>query len=180
MEITGERELGVPIDVVWRGLLDPEILKACIPGGEEVKTTGEGAYVIKMTTAIGPLKAKMSGKLNIVDAQPPTHCTLIFEGSGGAIGFAKGSSSVTLCEKGSGTTLKYSANTQISGKLAQLGSRMIDGVAKKLAAEFFDRFEAALNPKEPASAIEEQAGGTSDGWIKRKLAGLTSSKVDSL
>ncbi|VWX57764.1 Carbon monoxide dehydrogenase [Burkholderiales bacterium 8X] len=179
MEIVGERVLGAPIEVVWRGLFDPEVLKQCIPGGEEVSMTGEGSYAIRMTTAIGPMKARMSGKLNILDSVPPESCTLSFEGNGGAIGFAKGSSTVVLTAEGDATRLNYAAQTQISGKLAQLGSRLIDGVAKKLSTEFFDRFESAVAGPAPVEAAggagPDVESGAAQGWLKRNLARISQS-----
>jgi carbon monoxide dehydrogenase subunit G len=148
MNISGEYTLTAAPETVWAALLDPEVLRTCIPGGEEVVATGERAYSIRMTSAIGPLKARMAGTLSIVDAAPPHSCTLMFEGSGGGIGFAKGSSSVELAaQDGGGTLLSYTADTQINGKLAQLGSRLIGSVAKKLSGEFFDRFEATMKAR---------------------------------
>ena len=94
--------------------------------------------------AIGPLKARFAGSLTIADADPPHRCTLLFEGVGGAAGVAKGAADIVLVDTGNGTRLTYEAEAQISGKLAQVGARLIDGVARKLAAEFFDRFEAAV------------------------------------
>lgn len=144
MKITGERVLAVPIDVVWASLFDPEILRQCIPGCESIVKENDALYKATTAMAIGPLRVRFSGTLAIADAQAPTRCTLVFEGAGGPAGLAKGTAEVSLEAADGGTRLAYSADTQISGKLAQVGSRLIDSVARKLSAEFFDKFEAAV------------------------------------
>ncbi len=144
MKITGERVLAVPIEVVWTSLFDPAILAVCIPGCESVEQEEDDLYKAVTVMSIGPLRARFSGTLAIADAEPPTSCKLIFEGAGGPAGLAKGSAEVQLESVQEGTKLAYIADTQISGKLAQIGARLIDSVAKKLAAEFFDRFEVAV------------------------------------
>lgn len=144
MKLTGERALPVPIEVAWQSLFDPDILQACIPGCESVTKDGEAQYLARVAVAVGPLKARFSGALTIADAQPPQRCTLVFEGSAGAMGMAKGSAQVLLEAVEAGTRLLYTADTQITGKLAQVGARLIDSVAQKLSAQFFDRFEKTL------------------------------------
>ncbi|GAA4322361.1 carbon monoxide dehydrogenase subunit G [Pigmentiphaga soli] len=144
MKITGERVLAVPVQRVWDKLFDPETLKRCIPGCESVEKEGDALYKAVVAMAIGPLRARFAGKLQIHDAEAPVRCRLVFEGSGGAVGFAKGSVDVSLAEAEAGTRLAYEADTQIAGKLAQVGARLIDSVAKKLAGEFFDRFEETV------------------------------------
>jgi carbon monoxide dehydrogenase subunit G len=144
MKITGERTLAVPIDMAWASLFDPAILQQCIPGCESVTQESEALYKAVTVVSIGPLRARFTGSLTIADAQPPRACTLVFEGMGGAVGVARGSAQVSLREAGGGTVLSYEADTQISGKLAQVGSRLIDSVARKLSADFFDKFETAV------------------------------------
>jgi carbon monoxide dehydrogenase subunit G len=144
MKITGERVLPVPADVVWAGLFDPAILQQCIPGCESVVREADDLYKATTVMSIGPLRAKFTGTLAIADAKPPTSCTLVFEGAGGAAGMAKGTAEVTLEPVEGGTKLVYVADAQIAGKLAQVGARLIDSVAKKLAAAFFDKFETAV------------------------------------
>ncbi len=144
MKIIGERVMDVPLDTVWKSLFDPIVLKQCIPGCEAISKESETLYSAVTVMSIGPLKARFSGKLEIVDVVVPTSCTLIFEGSGGAVGLAKGRAEITLDTVDSGTRLCYSADAQIAGKLAQVGARLIDSVAKKLAGEFFDKFETAV------------------------------------
>src|SRR3954469_17674410 len=140
MEMTGEQLIAVPQADVWRALNDPEILKACIPGCESIEKTSENEYRIAMTAAVGPVKAKFSGKLVLSDLQPPNSYSLAFEGSGGAAGFGKGGAHVSLQPDGAGTRLSYTAKASVGGKLAQVGSRLIDGVAKKMADDFFTAF----------------------------------------
>jgi carbon monoxide dehydrogenase subunit G len=144
MKITGERVLAVPIDVVWTSLFDPAILRQCIPGCESIVKEGDALYKATTVMSIGPLRAKFSGSLTIAHAHPPSRCRLVFEGAGGAAGLAKGSAEVSLEEVEGGTRLVYAADTQISGKLAQVGARLIESVAKKLSADFFDKFETAV------------------------------------
>jgi carbon monoxide dehydrogenase subunit G len=144
MKITGERVLDVPLAAVWTSLFDPAILQACIPGCESVTQESDGLYKAVTVMAIGPLKARFTGTLAITNADPPNNCTLIFEGAGGAAGVAKGTAEVSLRPNEGGTTLIYEADAQISGKLAQVGARLIDGVARKLSTEFFDKFDIAV------------------------------------
>jgi carbon monoxide dehydrogenase subunit G len=141
----------VPQQKVWEGLNDPEVLKACIPGCETIEKVSDNEYRVAMTAAVGPVKAKFNGKLLLADLNPPTSYTLSFEGSGGAAGFGKGGAQVALAPEGAGTKLSYKANAQVGGKLAQVGSRLIDGVAKKMADEFFQRFNVQLAGPAPAA-----------------------------
>jgi carbon monoxide dehydrogenase subunit G len=144
MKITGERVLAVPVEVVWASLFDTEILRQCIPGCESITRDSDTLYQATTVMSIGPLRARFAGTLEIADARQPAACTLVFEGSGGAAGLAKGRAEVSLETVEGGTKLVYSADAQIAGKLAQVGARLIDSVAKKLSAEFFDKFETAV------------------------------------
>ncbi|HSD53797.1 MAG TPA: carbon monoxide dehydrogenase subunit G [Burkholderiales bacterium] len=152
MEMTGEQIIPVPQLKVWEGLNDPEVLKACIPGCETIERVSDTEYRVAMTAAIGPVKAKFNGKLLLADLNPPTSYTLSFEGSGGAAGFGKGGARVALVPEGAVTKLSYKATAQVGGKLAQVGSRLIDGVAKKMADEFFQRFNVQLAGPAPVAA----------------------------
>jgi carbon monoxide dehydrogenase subunit G len=151
MEMTGEQLIPVPQQRVWEGLNDPEVLKACIPGCDTIEKISDTEYRVAMTAAVGPVKAKFNGKLLLADLNPPTSYTLSFEGSGGAAGFGKGGAQVALAPEGAGTKLAYKATAQVGGKLAQVGSRLIDGVAKKMADEFFQRFNQQLAGPAPAA-----------------------------
>lgn len=146
MEMTGEQLIPLPQADVWRGLIDPEVLKASIPGCESIERASDNEFKIEVTAAVGPVKAKFKGKLVLSDIRAPDSYSLAFEGSGGAAGFAKGGAQVALSPEGKGTRLRYSAKANIGGKLAQVGSRLIDGVAAKMAEEFFTRFNQTLAP----------------------------------
>jgi len=155
MEMTGEQLIPVPQAEVWRGLNDPEVLKACIAGCESIERVSDNEYRIALVAAVGPVKAKFSGKLLLSELNPPNSYSLSFEGSGGAAGFGKGSAQVSLKPEGNGTRLSYSAKASVGGKLAQVGSRLIDGVAKKMADDFFTAFNEKLAG--PASKQAEAA-----------------------
>jgi carbon monoxide dehydrogenase subunit G len=150
MEITGTQVIAAPRMVVWNALNDPDILKRCLPGCESVERTSPEEFRIIIKAAIGPLRARFNGLLRMTEAQPPTSCVMLFDGQGGAIGFGKGSTSVTLHETAAGTELAYTAQAQVGGKLAQVGSRLIDSVAKKMAGDFFTAFHKQLAPPEQA------------------------------
>jgi hypothetical protein len=154
MEMTGEQLIPVPQQLVWEGLNDPEVLKACIPGCETIERVSDTEYRVAMTAAVGPVKAKFNGKLLLADLDPPNSYKLSFEGSGGAAGFGKGGAQVALTPDGAGTRLSYKASAQVGGKLAQVGSRLIDGVSRKMADEFFQRFNTRLAGPAPALAAE--------------------------
>jgi hypothetical protein len=153
MEMTGEQIIPVSQDTVWAALNNPDVLKACIPGCETIELTGENEYRIAMTAAVGPVKAKFNGKLLLSNINAPTSYSLSFEGSGGAAGFGKGSADVALSSEAGGTKLAYSAKAQVGGKLAQVGSRLIDGVAKKMADDFFVKFKKTVAPVEVAAPV---------------------------
>jgi carbon monoxide dehydrogenase subunit G len=144
MEMTGEQIIPAAQAEVWRGLNDPEILKACITGCESIEKLTGTEYAIVTIAAIGPVKAKFRGKLLLADLDPPNSYSLSFDGQGGAAGFGKGSAKVSLAAEGAGTRLSYAVKAQVGGKLAQIGSRLIDGVAKKLADDFFAAFNRKM------------------------------------
>lgn len=146
MEMSGEQRIPLPQQKVWEALNDPEILKACIPGCESIERVSENEYKVAMTAAIGPVKAKFTGKLVLADMNPPNSYSLAFEGSGGSAGFGKGSAQVSLAPEGGGTLLTYRATASVGGKLAQIGSRLIDGVARKMSDDFFARFNKTVAP----------------------------------
>lgn len=153
MEMTGEQRIPVAQQRVWEALNDPEILRACIAGCESITRVSDVEYKVVMTAAVGPVKAKFNGKLMLGDLNPPDSYSLAFEGSGGAAGFGKGSAQVTLTPDGQGTLLTYKAAATVGGKLAQIGSRLIDGVARKMADDFFMKFNATVAPAaEPTEA----------------------------
>jgi len=164
MEITGEQLIPVPQAEVWRGLNDPEVLKACIAGCEAIERVSDTEYRVVMVASVGPVKAKFNGKLLLSDLKPPNSYSLSFEGSGGAAGFGKGSAQVSLKTEGAGTRLSYSAKASVGGKLAQVGSRLIDGVARKMADDFFTAFNEKL-----AGPAAKAAGTAAHATGKRRI-----------
>ena len=140
--MTGEYRIAAPRDAVWAALNDPEILKSCIAGCDDLTRSGENEFTARVVAKIGPVKASFGGKVTLSDINPPHGYTITGEGQGGAAGFAKGSAKVALepQEGGTATLLKYTAGAQIGGKLAQIGSRLVEGSAKKMADEFFAAF----------------------------------------
>ena len=157
MELRGERRLPVPREEAWRALNDPERLRAAIPGCEAIERTGDDAYRVVVTAALGPVRAKFNGNLKLEDVTPPERYTLRFEGQGGAAGFAKGSAQVALADEGSATLLSYVVSAQIGGRIAQVGQRLVDSAALKLADDFFAAFERGLAPAAPAGAAHEES-----------------------
>lgn len=144
MELADEIKIEAPKDVVYAALNDPEVLKQCIPGCEELIKHSDTELEAKVLLKVGPVKARFSGKVTLNTDGAPDAFSLHGQGNGGAAGHAKGGADVTLEEDGEGTTLKYVAKADIGGKLAQLGSRLIQGTAKKLAAKFFQSFADVL------------------------------------
>lgn len=164
MKITGTYELEADRQAVWEALNDPEVLKACIPGCESLDKTGENELTATVTAKVGPVKAKFNGSVELKDLNPPASYRIEGSGKGGAAGFAKGGADVRLEERdGGGTVLSYDVDAQVGGKLAQIGSRLIDGTAKKLADQFFDNFRAHVEtPAEATSAAADAAAETPD------------------
>jgi carbon monoxide dehydrogenase subunit G len=148
MEMSSSQLVPAPQDKVWEALNDPELLKACIPGCESIEAAGENAYKIVMLAKVGPVRARFAGKMQLAEMNPPDSYSLVFEGEGGMAGFAKGKADVKLTPEGEGTLLSYTAKAQIGGKLAQIGSRLVDGAAKKTADDFFAAFVEKLGPGE--------------------------------
>ena len=144
MKVSGSATLHAPREKVWAALNNPEVLKACIPGCETLEVTGENEFAAVATNKIGPVKARFKGKVRLTDLDPPNSYKISGEGDGGIAGFAKGGAVVALADKDGGTLLTYNVEAQIGGKLAQLGQRLINGSAKKLADEFFANFAKAV------------------------------------
>lgn len=149
--MNGEYRIAAPRAEVWQALNDEQVLKICIPGCEEIARTSATTLTAKVVQKIGPVKAKFDSAIELVDIVPPQSYTLQGEGQGGVAGFAKGAARVTLEEDGDETILRYTAHAQIGGKLARVGSRLIDATAKKVAGQFFDNFHKHLHPGEDAA-----------------------------
>ena len=144
MDMNGEYRLAAPRSKVWQALNDVEVLKQSIPGCEEIEKTSDTEMTAKVTAKVGPVKARFAGKVTLSDLDPPNGYRISGEGEGGVAGFAKGGATVALADKDGGTLLTYNVEAQIGGKLAQLGQRLINGSAKKLADEFFANFAKAV------------------------------------
>tara|TARA_E500000305_G_scaffold14138_2_gene9744 strand:- start:219 stop:854 length:636 start_codon:yes stop_codon:yes gene_type:complete len=165
MDMTGEYLVPAPKQAVWEALNDPEILKQCIPGCEEVNKTSDTGFDAKVSAKVGPVKAKFSGAVTLSDIDPPNGYTISGEGKGGAAGFAKGGAKVALSEAEGGTLLTYEVNAQVGGKLAQIGARLIDSTAKKMANDFFKTFSdvvAASSGTTESPAAEAAAPAATD------------------
>lgn len=155
MDMQGSRQLAVTREQAWDALNDPEILKRCITGCEKFELTADNTYAIVVAIRIGPVSARFNGKVTLADIVVPESYALRFDAQGGAAGFGKGESQVLLVPNDQGVELRYTVKSTVGGKLAQIGQRLIDGVAKSLAEEFFSRFEAELVKRfapEPATA----------------------------
>ena len=169
MQLTDSREISAPRDEVWTALLDPEVLKACVPGCTEMNGSAAEGFEATVVQKVGPVKATFKGQVSITDIVESESCTISGEGKGGAAGFAKGGASIKLSDAGDGATLlEYDVEAKVGGKLAQLGSRIIDGFAKKMADQFFERFQTALegSPDEADAPAEEKK----KGWLKRLVS----------
>jgi len=159
MEMQGERRIPAPRQAVWERLNDPETLKECIPGCQEIEKTSDTEFIAKVRAKVGPVSANFTGKVTLSDLNPPAGYTISGEGQGGVAGFAKGSAKVALEEEGEETVLRYGVQAQVGGKLAQIGSRLIDGTARKMADDFFGRLVALMSPNavpsEPTASPSE-------------------------
>lgn len=153
MDLTSQQHIAAPRGMVWAALNDEEVLRRCIPGCESIERLSETELKAKVILKVGPIKATFLSNVRLEDLEPPSSCRLVGEGSGGMAGQARGSASVRLIEDDNGgTILDYSAHADISGKLAQLGARLLDATARKLASEFFTKFSVAVAgdiPKTP-------------------------------
>ena len=144
MEMSGEQLIPAPQKVVWDALNNPDMLKASVPGCESVEPIGENEFQVLMVARVGPVSAKFKGRLTLSDVKPPDSYSIAFEGQGGAAGFAKGGAHVRLSPQGTGTRLAYDVKASVGGKLAQIGSRLVDAAAKKVADDFFRNFNAKV------------------------------------
>lgn len=177
MQLADSRVIAASPDVVWAAILDAEVLKACIPGCESMTGTPEDGFEAVVVQKVGPVSARFTGVVRLSDVQPGQSVTISGEGKGGAAGFAKGGAKVTLEAEGEGTRLTYDVNASVGGKLAQLGSRIIDGFAKKMADQFFERFAEVVegpNPVDNTAAAEP----VKQRWLGR-LFGKKSTGADT-
>ena len=169
MNLADERVIEAPRSTVWAAILDPEVLKTCIPGCKELTGTAQDGFEAVVVQKVGPVKATFRGQVEISDIVEGESLTLTGEGKGGPAGFAKGAAKVAFADTDEGgTRLTYDVEAKVGGKLAQLGSRIIDGFTKKLADQFFERFQSGLeDPMEEDVSENEDDGEPKKGWIKR-------------
>ena len=152
MDMTGERRIAAPRQTVWQALNDPDTLKTSIPGCESLEKTSDTDLKATAAVKIGPIAARFTGKVQLLDLDPPNSYRIEGEGQGGVAGFAKGGAVVRLLDDGAGTLLTYEVKAQVGGKIAQLGARLIDATAKQMADAFFTRFAAEVVALAPAGA----------------------------
>lgn len=172
MELADSRLIAARPDIVWPAILDPEVLRACIPGCESLTGSVEAGYEAVVVQKVGPVSARFTGIVTLSDIIPGQSLTITGEGKGGAAGFAKGGAKVSLAPEGEGTLLTYEVKASVGGKIAQLGSRIIDGFTKKLADQFFENFATAVaGPAPEADPEEAPSEETGDqprkGWLGR-------------
>lgn len=164
MQMSDQKEIAADPASVYAALLSPEVLKACVPGAQDVSGSPEEGFEAKVTQKVGPVKATFTGHVTLSDMVPGEKLTISGEGKGGAAGFAKGGAVVTLTPSETGTLLSYEVEAKVGGKLAQLGSRIIDGFAKKMADQFFVNLQTHLAPE---GAGDEEAAEEKKGWFKK-------------
>lgn len=152
MEMQGTRQLSATQQQTWEALNDPATLKACIPGCEKFEASGDQQYAATVAVRIGPVAARFTGKVTLADMDPPNAYSLRFQAQGGVAGFGEGESRVSLTSNAEGCLLRYTVNSKVGGKIAQIGQRLIDGAAKSLAEDFFRRFDEALQARYPSAA----------------------------
>lgn len=167
MQMSDERDIRADRATVWAALLNPEVLKECVPGAQEVTGTPETGFEATVVQKVGPVKATFTGMVTVSNIVEMQSLTLSGEGKGGAAGFAKGAADVRLEDSETGTRLVYEVEAKVGGKLAQLGSRIVDGFAKKMADQFFARFEEVL---EGPSDDDPEPEAKKKGWLKRLIS----------
>jgi carbon monoxide dehydrogenase subunit G len=155
MDMTGEERITASRETVWAALNDPDILRQCIPGCEQLEKLSPTEMTARVKLQVGPVRATFQGKVTLSDLDPPNGYRISGEGQGGVAGYAKGGATVRLTDDGGGTLLRYEAKADVGGKLAQLGGRLIDSTAKKLAGEFFEKFATLVGGAAPAPATKE-------------------------
>jgi carbon monoxide dehydrogenase subunit G len=168
MDMTGEERIAASREAVWGALNDPDVLRQCIPGCESLEMLSPTEMTARVKLQIGPVRATFQGKVSLSDLDPPNGYRISGEGQGGVAGYAKGGAAVRLTDDGGGTLLRYEAKADVGGKLAQLGSRLIDSTAKKLAGEFFEKFAALVGgPAQAPGDAAPAAPAKKEGWWRR-------------
>lgn len=175
MDFSGRYVIDAAPHKVWEGLNNPDVLRSCIPGCEQLDKISPTDFIATAKLKIGPLSATFKGKVTLSDLEPPTRCRLTGEGQGGVAGFAKGGAEVVLTPEGDGTVLTYTAKASVGGKLAQIGQRLIDGAAKQIADDFFKRFAAALEAPDllPDPEVEATLPVTKAPIVEQTRSGIS-------
>ena len=171
MDMTGERRIAASREAVWAALNDVNVLKQCIPGCESLEKQSDTDMVARAKLQVGPVKATFNGKVMLSDLDPPNGYRISGEGNGGVAGYARGGAVVRLADDGAGTLMRYQVKADVGGKLAQLGGRLIDATAKRLADEFFERFTAIVGPV-PSVGAPAALPAKQEGWLRRLLRRL--------
>ena len=176
MKLAEQRHIAAEPAVVWAAVLNPEVLMQCVPGCESLTGNAAEGFQAVVVQKVGPVKARFTGKVSLSDIVEGQSLRIAGEGQGGVAGFAKGRANVTIAAEDGGTLLSYEVDASVGGKIAQLGSRIIDGFAKNMAGQFFDRFQNAVEAPEElvgaADAVTEGAAPAAEqikGWFKRLL-----------
>ena len=172
MEMKGEQLVPASQQDVWEALNDPDVLKACVPGCESITLVNPNEYQVLMTARVGPVSAKFRGRLSLSDIKPPHSYALAFEGQGGAAGFAKGGAQVKLVPQGEQTRLIYDVKANVGGKLAQIGSRLVDAAAKKVADEFFKNFNDRMSSSEDETVVMHPEPAHGHGGTETSTAAM--------
>jgi carbon monoxide dehydrogenase subunit G len=171
MQLVNHRTVPASIEATWAALNDPEMLKACIPGCESVERTSDHEFKVALTARVGPVSAKFNGRISLLDVAPPSSYRMSFEGQGGGAGFARGEASVALAPEGRGTRIDYTATAQVGGKLAQIGSRLVDAAAAKVADDFFGCLVARVAGEgHPAETVAAREPGARAWWLALAVA----------
>jgi carbon monoxide dehydrogenase subunit G len=170
MKLSDSRTINADAATVWAGLLDPEVLKACVPGCTEMSGSATDGFEATVVQKVGPVKATFKGAVALSDMEEPNSLTISGEGKGGAAGFAKGGAAVRLEGQGETTILHYDVEAKVGGKLAQLGSRIIDGFAKKMADQFFENFSDAVGEPDADEVESTEETPKKKGWFKKLVS----------
>ncbi len=171
MNLSDSKLIAADRETVWQALLSSDVLKECVPGCQEMSGSPQDGFEATVVQKVGPVKATFKGSVTVSDIVEGTSLTLTGEGKGGAAGFAKGGANVSLSEEEGGTRLSYDVEAKVGGKLAQLGSRIIDGFAKKMADQFFETFrEVVEGPAEDTEDTSSDAAPKKKGWLRKLVS----------
>jgi carbon monoxide dehydrogenase subunit G len=169
MELKDERDIAAPPEAVWAALLDADVLRQCVPGCTEMDGNPDDGFTAIVVQKVGPVKATFKGEVTLTDMKPPRSLTIAGQGKGGPAGFASGGADVVLTASETGTLLSYDVNVKVGGKIAQLGSRLIDSFAAKMADQFFDDFKKVVEGGGEDAPAADAPAEVKKGWVKRLI-----------